>query len=56
MVKVKNEGQKETMKEAGYLLPEAKWLVRLSALISDSCVTSEELQMQDNLEYDLQNA
>ena len=51
MVEVKNEEQEETMREVGHLLLEVKYLARLGALDSDSCIYDNELQMQDNLEY-----
>ena len=51
MVEAKNEEQEETMREVGHLLLEVKYLARLGALDSDSCIYDDELQMQDNLEY-----
>ena len=35
----------------GHLLLEVKYLARLGALASDSCIIDDELQMRDNLEY-----
>lgn len=51
MVEVKNEEQEETMQEVGHLLLKIKYLARLGALVSDSCINDKELQLQDNLEY-----
>ena len=51
MVKVKNEEQEKTTWEVGHLLLEVKYLARLGALASDSCIIDDELQMRDNLEY-----
>lgn len=51
MVEVKNEEQEETMREVGHLLLKIKCLARLGALVSDSCINDQELQLQDNLEY-----
>ena len=51
MVEVKNEVQKEGMREVGHLLLEVKCLARLGALASDSCICDDELQIQDNLGY-----
>lgn len=41
----------DKLNEVGHLLLEVKYLARLGALDSDSCIYDDELQMQDNLEY-----
>ena len=51
MIEVKNEEQEEKLREVGHLLLEAKCVARLGALVSDSCIGDDELQIQDNLEY-----
>ena len=51
MIEAKNEEQEEKLREVGHLLLEIKCLARLGALASDSCISDNELQMQDNLEY-----
>lgn len=51
MIEATNEEQEETMREVGHLLLEVKYLARLGALDSVSCICDDELQMQDNLEY-----
>lgn len=49
MIEVKNEKeQEEKLQEAEHLLLEAKYLARLSALVSDSCVIDERLQLLVN--------
>ena len=43
--------EQEKLNEVGHLLLEAKCLVRLSALASDSCIIDDELQIQDNVDF-----
>ena len=51
MVECNNEFQEENLNEVGHLLLEIICLARLGALASDSCISDDELQLQDNIEY-----
>ena len=43
--------EQEKLNKVGHLLIEVKCLARLGALVSDSCIIDDELQLQDNIEY-----
>ena len=43
--------EQEKLNKVGQLLIEIKCLARLGALVSDSCIIDDELQLQDNIEY-----